>query len=168
MSTGAGIPFTAPAAERNKGPILTVLKRVLPAHGLVLEIASGTGQHVVHFAGAMPDLTWQPSDPDPDLRASIRTWIAQTGVSKCPAEKKLSDIRRLAGADASPRTGKLSKAPAPGLSSPASGSSHAGPQGIAIQRKLLSRALRLVPRSSLRSAGSPGPSKRRTRWCASP
>ena len=63
MSTGAGIPFTAPAAERNKGPILTVLKRVLPAHGLVLEIASGTGQHVVHFAGAMPDLTWQPSDP---------------------------------------------------------------------------------------------------------
>jgi len=58
-----------------------VLKRVLPESGLVLEIASGTGQHVVHFAEAMPHLTWQPSDPDPDLRASIRAWIAQTGLS---------------------------------------------------------------------------------------
>src|SRR3954462_5772053 len=70
---------------------------------------------------------------------STITWAA--GFSECPAEKELSDLRRLSGADASPRTGKLSKAPAPGLSSPASGSSHAGPQGIAIQRKLLSRAL---------------------------
>jgi tRNA G46 methylase TrmB len=72
VSTGADLSLTAPAAERNKGPILTVLKRVLPARGLVLEIASGTGQHIVHFAEAMPHLTWQPSDPDPELRSSIR------------------------------------------------------------------------------------------------
>src|SRR3954454_24983117 len=75
---------------------------------------------------------------------ALQITIVKKSLTKpeCPAEKELSDIRRLAGADASPRTGKLSKAPAPGLSSPASGSSHAGPQGIAIQRKLLSRALR--------------------------
>jgi hypothetical protein len=60
-----------PAAERNKAPILDVLKRVLPATGLALEIASGTGQHVVHFARALPNLIWQPSDPDPELRRSI-------------------------------------------------------------------------------------------------
>jgi len=58
-------------SERNKGPILEVLSRVLPKRGVVLEIASGTGQHVVHFAKALPGLTWQPSDPDPELRASI-------------------------------------------------------------------------------------------------
>ena len=63
--------WSAPSAERNKGPILDVLARVLPRHGLVLEIASGTGQHVVHFAKALPDLTWQPSDPDAELRESI-------------------------------------------------------------------------------------------------
>jgi hypothetical protein len=48
-----------------------VLARVLPRRGLVLEIASGTGQHVVHFAKALSDLTWQPSDPDAELRESI-------------------------------------------------------------------------------------------------
>jgi cyclopropane fatty-acyl-phospholipid synthase-like methyltransferase len=63
--------WSLPAAERNKDPILGVLARVLPSRGLVLEIASGTGQHVMHFAKALPDLTWQPSDPDAELRASI-------------------------------------------------------------------------------------------------
>lgn len=47
----------SPSAERNKEPVAAVLKRVLPAHGLVLEVGSGTGQHVVHFARAMPHLT---------------------------------------------------------------------------------------------------------------
>jgi SAM-dependent methyltransferase len=63
--------WSAPSAERNKAPILDVLARVLPRRGLVLEIASGTGQHVMHFAKALPDLTWQPSDPDAELRESI-------------------------------------------------------------------------------------------------
>src|SRR4026209_2162235 len=63
--------WSTPTAERNKGPILDVLARVLPRRGLVLEIASGTGQHVVHFAKALSDLTWQPSDPDAELRESI-------------------------------------------------------------------------------------------------
>ena len=60
-----------PAAERNKSPILDVLARVLPRQGVVLEIASGTGQHVIHFAKALSELTWQPSDPDAELRESI-------------------------------------------------------------------------------------------------
>ena len=63
--------WSTPSAERNKGPILDVLARVLTRRGLVLEIASGTGQHVMHFAKALSDLTWQPSDPDAELRESI-------------------------------------------------------------------------------------------------
>ena len=59
------------AAERNKGPIIDVLARVLPSKGVVLEIGSGTGQHIIHFARAFPGLTWQPSDPDAEFRESI-------------------------------------------------------------------------------------------------
>jgi SAM-dependent methyltransferase len=69
--------WSIPAAERNKDPILGVLTRVLPNRGLVLEIASGTGQHVMHFAKALPDLTWQPSDPDVELRESISLRIRE-------------------------------------------------------------------------------------------
>ena len=65
------------AAERNKDPILGVLARVLPGRGLVLEVASGTGQHVMHFAEALSDLTWQPSDPDAELRESIALRIQE-------------------------------------------------------------------------------------------
>lgn len=64
----------APATTRNRQPILDVLKRHLPPRGLVLEVASGSGEHVVHLAQAFPDLLFQPSDPDPEARASIDAW----------------------------------------------------------------------------------------------
>ena len=65
----------APAAERNRGPILEVLRRVLPPSGTVLEIASGTGQHAVFFSQHLPALRWQPSDPAPDALSSIVAWV---------------------------------------------------------------------------------------------
>jgi SAM-dependent methyltransferase len=70
-----------PSAERNKDPILEVLRRTLPGRGLVLEVSSGTGQHVVHFAKALPGLAWQPSEPDAELRASIARRIREEGLA---------------------------------------------------------------------------------------
>ena len=69
----------APAAARNRDPILAVLREVMPQAGLVLEVASGTGEHALHFARAFPDLVWQPSDPDADARASIAAWNGTEG-----------------------------------------------------------------------------------------
>ena len=69
----------APATERNREPIVEVLRRVLPHQGLVLEIASGTGQHVAHFADCFPALRWQPSDIKAANLDSIRAWIAHHG-----------------------------------------------------------------------------------------
>jgi hypothetical protein len=65
----------APATLRNRDPILAVLRTVLPPAGVVLEVASGTGEHVLHFARHLPDLAWQPSDPSPAARASIAAWV---------------------------------------------------------------------------------------------
>ena len=70
----------APAASRNRGPILDVLRPILPSSGLVLEVASGTGEHVVHFARAFPMLEWQPSEPSREARQSIDAWIAAEGT----------------------------------------------------------------------------------------
>lgn len=69
--------LASPASVRNAGPILEVLKAHLPAKGRVLEIAGGTGQHSVAFAGALPGVTWTPSDPSPDARASMAAWAGQ-------------------------------------------------------------------------------------------
>lgn len=71
----------APAAERNRGPILEVLRRWLPAEGLVLEIASGSGEHALHFAAAFPNLLFQPSDADPEARLSIDAWAEGSGLA---------------------------------------------------------------------------------------
>lgn len=75
----------APATERNRVPIFEALIRFLPPGGEVLEIASGTGEHVAWMAGRLPTHTFQPSDPDPDHRASISAWIAHAGVTNVQA-----------------------------------------------------------------------------------
>lgn len=64
----------AAATVRNRAPILDVLRETLPARGIVLEIASGAGEHAIWFARHLTGLVWQPSDPDPDARASIEAW----------------------------------------------------------------------------------------------
>jgi SAM-dependent methyltransferase len=71
----------SPSAERNREPILAVLRAALPATGRVLEIASGTGQHAIWFARAMPGLDWQPSDADAGARDSIAAWVAHEGLT---------------------------------------------------------------------------------------
>jgi SAM-dependent methyltransferase len=70
----SGVRRSAPAALRNREPIAEVLSAWLPATGLVLEIASGTGEHAAFFAERFPGLDWQPSDVHPDALASIAAW----------------------------------------------------------------------------------------------
>ncbi len=79
MSMFADQRRSAPSALRNRDPILDVLRRELPAAGTVLEIASGSGEHALHFARHLPHLAWQPSDPSAEARASIAAWIAEEG-----------------------------------------------------------------------------------------
>jgi len=71
---------SAPAALRNREPIAEVLAEWLPKSGLVLEIASGTGEHAVYFAERFPHLDWQPSDVHPDALRSISAWREQAGL----------------------------------------------------------------------------------------
>jgi SAM-dependent methyltransferase len=93
----------APAAARNRQPILDVLKPLLPSRGLVLEVASGTGEHVVHFAQACPALAFQPTDPDPGHRASIDAWSAALG---------LANVRRAIALDTTAETWPIEAADA--------------------------------------------------------
>jgi cyclopropane fatty-acyl-phospholipid synthase-like methyltransferase len=67
----------APATLRNREPIAAILRDALPERGTVLEIASGSGEHAVHFAAAFPGIVWQPSDAAPDCLASIRAWSTE-------------------------------------------------------------------------------------------
>jgi SAM-dependent methyltransferase len=83
----------AAAADRNRGPILDVLRDVLAPSGLVLEIASGTGQHAAFFAAAFPTLRWQPSDASAAHLESIRAWSAASGAANL-ASPLLLDVER--------------------------------------------------------------------------
>ena len=85
-----GARLHAPAAERNREPILGVLRQHLPSEGVVLEVASGSGQHIVHFARAFPSLDFFPTDPDLEARTSIDAWIAH---------ERLTNVRSAAALD---------------------------------------------------------------------
>jgi SAM-dependent methyltransferase len=80
---------TSPSTARNRDPILAVLKPRLPSVGDVLEIAAGAGEHAVHLAAALPGLTWQPTDPDPEALASIAAWRAHVGLANLAAPARL-------------------------------------------------------------------------------
>ncbi len=93
----------APATARNRDAILAVLRRVLPERGLVLEVASGSGEHAVHFAAALPTLDFQPSDPDADARVSCDAWARQVALPNLRAAIALDagdPIWPIAAADA--------------------------------------------------------------------
>ncbi len=94
----------APAAARNRAPIYDILRSRLPDRGLVLEIASGTGEHVVFFARhSAPELIYQPSDPGADARASIDAWVR---------ELELANVRPAIALDAELATWPIDKADA--------------------------------------------------------
>src|SRR5262245_1680777 len=90
----------ASATQRNRAPILDVLKRILPASGSLLEIASGTGEHAVWFAQQLPGFVHQPSDPSPEHRASIRAWRSASGLANLRAPLALDVMIRGWEADA--------------------------------------------------------------------
>jgi SAM-dependent methyltransferase len=79
----------SPAAERNKQPILDAVRAWLPATGTVLEIASGTGQHIVHFARALPALIWQPTDTDDELLGATTRRLRAAGLDNVRAPLRL-------------------------------------------------------------------------------
>ncbi len=79
---------SSPSCERNRDPILAVLKQALPRSGTVLEIGSGTGQHAAYFAARLPRLAWQPTDLPPAF-PSIRAWAAEAGAPNLRAPLEL-------------------------------------------------------------------------------
>ncbi len=82
---GEGDKRHAPATLRNRDAIAAVLADWLPVSGTVLEVASGSGEHAVHFAAAFPKLCWRPSDPDPAALVSIGAWSAEAGLPNIAA-----------------------------------------------------------------------------------
>ncbi len=97
------VKLDAPATQRNRGPLLDVLRPALADGSLVLEIASGTGQHAAFFAASLPRVVWQPSDPDPDHRASIEAWRVEAGAP---------NLRPAIGLDAEAETWPIERADA--------------------------------------------------------
>ena len=104
LGPGEGDPRrSAPHVARNAAPIAAVLREVLPERGLVLEVASGTGEHAVHFARALPGIEWQPSDPDAAALRSIAAWRGEAGLANLRAPVQLdaaADEWPLTAADA--------------------------------------------------------------------
>jgi SAM-dependent methyltransferase len=80
----------APATDRNRDPILAVLRKHLPAAGVVVEVACGSGQHAAYFSAALPDLRWIPTDPDPEALASTDAWCKE--VANVEAAQRLDVI----------------------------------------------------------------------------
>jgi hypothetical protein len=100
---GRGAKRHAPATLRNRDAIVSVLADWLPRSGLVLEVASGSGEHIVHFAAAFPQLRWQPSDPDAAALTSIAAWCGEAAarnVAKPVALDAASCDWPVGGADA--------------------------------------------------------------------
>ena len=83
-------PFSA-ACERNRDPILAILREHLRGHERILEIGSGTGQHAVYFALCFPGIIWQTSDREENLQG-IKAWLSEAGLSNAPAPLHL-DVR---------------------------------------------------------------------------
>lgn len=90
----------APATLRNRNPILAELRLLLPPSGLVLEVASGTGEHCAHFAAALPGLEWQPTDLDPENRASIAAWCQGLPNVRAPIAMDCGAVWPVPAADA--------------------------------------------------------------------
>ncbi|MEO9601344.1 DUF938 domain-containing protein [Parasphingorhabdus sp.] len=82
-------PRHAPATLRNRDAIVAVLRDILPGQGSILEIASGTGEHAVYFGRTFPNLTFQPSDPDPACCQSIAAWTQREGGHNILPPKQL-------------------------------------------------------------------------------
>src|SRR6185437_13350523 len=85
----------ATATLRNRDFILDVLRDVLPTTGVILEVASGSGEHVVHFARNLSSLVFQPSDPDPDALLSVAAWVKAAGVTNVRAPIALGASNRV-------------------------------------------------------------------------
>lgn len=83
----------APHADRNKGPIVDILRRVLPDAGIALEVGSGTGQHIAYFARVFPNLEWQPSDYDQVAVASVDSYRREARVPNL-REALLLEVRK--------------------------------------------------------------------------
>ncbi len=80
---------TSPATARNRAPILEVLRPRLPPGARVLEVASGAGEHAMFLAAALPQVSWQPTDRDPDALASIAAWQVQARLANLAAPIRL-------------------------------------------------------------------------------
>ncbi|MDW5377487.1 DUF938 domain-containing protein [Halomonas sp. HP20-15] len=86
--------LSSAAVARNREPILEVLKTALDGSSRVLEIASGSGEHAVHFAAALPNVHWQPSDPEPRARASIAAWRDVAALDNLAGPIELNVLER--------------------------------------------------------------------------